>query len=634
MRVITGCLVFLIASASVTPAASPPPPPREDSRFVAAHAAEQGTAEEAAPVGASGSSAGVDRSTPAAAASGSGATVAVAQVPYTDVAAGSVHRENIQALAEDGIFDSTDCGLGLFCPDRPLPRWVMAVWLVRILEGGDPPSKPSRFADIDDSRWWAGHVERLAELGVTAGCEVEPLRYCPDMTVTRAQMASFLTRAFDLPAGLGAGFADVASGNVHRANIDALASSGVTVGCRTEPLRFCPQSGTSRAQMATFLVRGIEAGTRRVGVTQGCYNPLALTEDRFVPSVIADQSRCEPWRLGYLDDDPMVLGQRASFGNDSRDGWKKHDPSDKPPFRDDGIASGDWVFGRNGGWYTQRITDTEQTAKWMFRNESLRPGSYSLAVFIPHLGSQDREQPGARPEYRIYESTDDGLVLRRRCDLDQGARAGWTIVPDCAVNLDGRVEVYVGGTGVTAGQRAAEEHRHVLAVDAAALVPSASTLDDGESRSGLPFDFPSDVRAKSREAQDACAIDAGHKPEDWTGIVRLMAGLGADAAFEVIGGAVGGAVGAAIGSAVPGIGTALGAAAGIAIGVAAGRLADVAKRLIGWAFETEDKREETLQAQRLCHFEDYWRNYYDYHRDQSGRATTHGTSGSGSGQHR
>jgi len=31
-------------------------------------------------------------------------------------------------------------------------------------------------------------------MGVTKGCSAEPLRYCPDSQVTRAQMASFLAR--------------------------------------------------------------------------------------------------------------------------------------------------------------------------------------------------------------------------------------------------------------------------------------------------------------------------------------------------------------------------------------------------------------------------------------------------------
>ena len=59
-----------------------------------------------------------------------------------------------------------------------------------------------RVADVDTDQWWAAHAERLADLGITLGCSAQPVRYCPDEPVIRAQMASFLTRAFRLgPAG-------------------------------------------------------------------------------------------------------------------------------------------------------------------------------------------------------------------------------------------------------------------------------------------------------------------------------------------------------------------------------------------------------------------------------------------------
>ena len=102
--------------------------------------------------------------------------------------------------------------------------------------------------------WWAAHTERLAELGVTQGCGVEPARFCPDEPVTRAQMASLLTSAFRLDPALPAGFADI-GGNRHEAAIDALADAGITRGCSAEPLQFCPDRATTRGQMAVFLER-------------------------------------------------------------------------------------------------------------------------------------------------------------------------------------------------------------------------------------------------------------------------------------------------------------------------------------------------------------------------------------------
>ena len=134
-------------------------------------------------------------------------------------------------------------------------RWTMAVWLVRALDGEDPdPVSSTRFADVDGTHRYAAFIERFAELGVTAGCKTDPLRYCPDDTVTRAQMATFLVRAFDLEDAAPAGFADTAD-NTHAADIDKLAAARVTAGCATDPLRYCPNNPVTRAQMATFLAR-------------------------------------------------------------------------------------------------------------------------------------------------------------------------------------------------------------------------------------------------------------------------------------------------------------------------------------------------------------------------------------------
>ena len=151
----------------------------------------------------------------------------------------------------------TVCGERLFCPDEPLQRRIMAVWMVRVLDQGvEPPDAGTRFGDVDPGEWWARHVERLADLEVTKGCDSDPPRYCPDQAVSRAQMASFLVRAFDLEPAESAGFAD--TGGTHEANIDALAAAGITKGCDTDPLRFCPDQPVSRAQMASLLVRALD----------------------------------------------------------------------------------------------------------------------------------------------------------------------------------------------------------------------------------------------------------------------------------------------------------------------------------------------------------------------------------------
>ena len=194
-------------------------------------------------------------STPAAAA-----TSETVQAASDSPAAGAgVHQPAIDALEglEDvDVFEGTGCadGDGL-CPDEPLPRWEMAVWLVRVTQRTDPPATLTRYHDVTPGVWWSGHAERLAFLGIEPGCSTQPLRFCGDDAVDRAEMAGVLTRAFDLPAAEASGFADVPADHVHASDIDRLAAAGITAGCATRPARYCPHEQVSRGQMATFLAR-------------------------------------------------------------------------------------------------------------------------------------------------------------------------------------------------------------------------------------------------------------------------------------------------------------------------------------------------------------------------------------------
>ena len=175
---------------------------------------------------------------------------------FPDVTDG-VHKPAIDALAARGLFDGTLCADGGFCPDEAIDRKTMAVWVVRAPEDDEPAGvDESRFDDVDADEWWAAHVGRFAELEITLGCATNPLRYCPEQPVNRGQMASFLVRALDLEPAEPAGFTDT-EGNTHAADINALAAAGITAGCSTDPLQYCPTEQVTRAQMATFLARAL-----------------------------------------------------------------------------------------------------------------------------------------------------------------------------------------------------------------------------------------------------------------------------------------------------------------------------------------------------------------------------------------
>ena len=75
----------------------------------------------------------------------------------------------------------------------------MAVFLLKAEHGSayTPPACTGAFGDVACPSLFADWIEQLAAEGVTAGCGGG--NYCPDSPVNRAQMAVFLTKTFDLP---------------------------------------------------------------------------------------------------------------------------------------------------------------------------------------------------------------------------------------------------------------------------------------------------------------------------------------------------------------------------------------------------------------------------------------------------
>ena len=139
-----------------------------------------------------------------------------------------------------------------FCPDGILTRAQMASIFVRSL--GLQGSSESPFTDTGDTVH-AADIDALAAAGITKGCNPpENDRFCPYRKVSRGEMAAFIVRAFDLPAGPPDQFSDDNS-SIFENDIDALAAAGITNGCAEG--KFCPASKLPRHQMATFIGRAL-----------------------------------------------------------------------------------------------------------------------------------------------------------------------------------------------------------------------------------------------------------------------------------------------------------------------------------------------------------------------------------------
>jgi hypothetical protein len=139
------------------------------------------------------------------------------------------------------------CAPELFCTNNPVSREQMASFLVRAL--GLPPATADYFTDDARSTHQAD-INSVAEAGITQGCG--GARYCPRAGVTRAEMASFLARAYALPPPTTDHFTDD-DGSLHEPAINSVADAGITLGCGgTE---YCPNEVVTRGQMAAFLHR-------------------------------------------------------------------------------------------------------------------------------------------------------------------------------------------------------------------------------------------------------------------------------------------------------------------------------------------------------------------------------------------
>ena len=172
-----------------------------------------------------------------------------------DGALSRVFEDSINKVARAGITTGCNAEGTRFCPDQPVTRAQMAVFLQRAFKL-PTPATTDRFQDVDGFARDA--IAAIAQAGITAGCNTDGTRYCPDQPVTRAQMAAFLVRALKLTTPVRpAPFTDIFDHHF-RNEITAIAAAKITAGCNTDGTRYCPDQPVTRAQMAVFLARALE----------------------------------------------------------------------------------------------------------------------------------------------------------------------------------------------------------------------------------------------------------------------------------------------------------------------------------------------------------------------------------------
>jgi peptidoglycan/xylan/chitin deacetylase (PgdA/CDA1 family) len=162
---------------------------------------------------------------------------------------GSPHTHAVARTATAAITVGCDDVGDHYCPNDPVQRDQMASFLGRALDL-DLTGSPA-YPDVADASVHAGAVAAVTDAGLADG--YEDGTYRPAASVTRAQMAAFLARAYDLDADGPPPFGDVADDAVHAEAIAAVTEAGMAEGRGDGTFR--PTESVTRAQMASFLDR-------------------------------------------------------------------------------------------------------------------------------------------------------------------------------------------------------------------------------------------------------------------------------------------------------------------------------------------------------------------------------------------
>jgi Tol biopolymer transport system component len=183
---------------------------------------------------------------------------------FTDVSPSHYATPFINRLANARITGGCKLDPPMYCPADLVKRGDMAIFLERGMhypEDFTPPPATGIFEDVP-TYYATSWIEQLYHDGVTGGCSLLPLKFCPNSNVTRGQMAIFLLRAkngkeYQPPAYEGL-FEDVPSTHFAARWIEQLYRDGITAGCSVTPMKYCPQQSVTRADMAVFLVRNFD----------------------------------------------------------------------------------------------------------------------------------------------------------------------------------------------------------------------------------------------------------------------------------------------------------------------------------------------------------------------------------------
>ncbi len=176
-------------------------------------------------------------------------------VEFSDLAPANAFYDEIHTLVQDNIMSGfTD---GTVRANVEITRAQAAKIIANALDLDTTTVKDPNFDDVGQGNWHYGYVAALKEIGVIKG-DSNGTVFRPKDTITRAELAAFITRGFEYGEnpGLAAQFDDVSNSNWYAGYVGALKENGVTRG--KTATKFAPHDNITRGEVAAFVSRSID----------------------------------------------------------------------------------------------------------------------------------------------------------------------------------------------------------------------------------------------------------------------------------------------------------------------------------------------------------------------------------------
>jgi len=189
---------------------------------------------------------------------------------FNDVLPTAPYFDYISLMSSYGVTAGCQANPPLYCPDTPVTRAQMAVFIVSVLDnvnhaaGSVPPlyTQTPYFQDVPSSAPFFPFMQRLRDLNITNGCKASPPLYCPDTSITQSQMAKFMILGWMQRNGLSTFtytqtpyFTDVLPSDILFSYVQKMRDLGFWTGCSAT--QYCPASSVTRAQMAPLVMRSL-----------------------------------------------------------------------------------------------------------------------------------------------------------------------------------------------------------------------------------------------------------------------------------------------------------------------------------------------------------------------------------------